>query len=65
MSLLDKLDKRIADIDAEIDRVQAQAVEQVRELNGSKANLTQIRATIASRPEYERLIELAKQQGLL
>ncbi len=65
MTLVEKLDKRIADIDAEIARVQAQAVEQVRELNGSKANLVQIRATIASRPEYERLIELAKQQGLL
>lgn len=61
MTILERLDAKMARLDAEIDRVQAAAQETVRQLRGERTSLAKTRRELEKLTDPDGLVEAIKQ----
>jgi hypothetical protein len=65
MTLAERIQARIDAIDAEILRVQAQAVAQVNELKADKVTFQQALSVLTKAPEIEQLLPALQKLGAI
>jgi hypothetical protein len=65
VTLTERLQARITAINAEIDRVKAQAITQVNELQADRALFQQALAVLVKAPEIEQLLPALQKLGAI